>query len=380
MSLPADRSASVAEVMSRRRMCRDFSSSALDRADVDAVLDTARRAPSAGFTHGVEFLVLDAPAGTGAYWDSTFADDDRAGFAHQGLFLAPVLIVVTVRPQAWPERYGATDKATTGLGLGTEAWPVPYWWVDAGMVVQNLLLAAEERGWGALFFGVFDHERAVAATFGVPDDRRLVGTIAMGHPAGARAASRSVGRNPRPGLGDVVHRGRWASVSRPLAPPDLVSVTELNNACVPAVTPATEDRMAEILACCDTALAVGPVGGVWGFSLVMGPGAAYSSSNYAWVSRRYDAFYYLDRVCIDAAHRGQGLARQMYRDIARDMEAGVPLVLEVNTEPRNDASLAFHAALGFDEVGRARPYGPDTEVAYLAATADVLLGEPRLPQ
>ncbi|MEZ5178986.1 MAG: nitroreductase family protein [Acidimicrobiales bacterium] len=124
-----------------------------------------------------------------------------------GLLVAPVLVVVATRPGAYVDRYAEADKAATGLGAGADAWPVPYWWVDAGAAVEHLLLGAVEAGLGACLFGIFEHEAAVAEAFAVPADHRLVGTVALGHPA-PDEPGRSAGR-PRRHLGDVVHRNRW---------------------------------------------------------------------------------------------------------------------------------------------------------------------------
>jgi nitroreductase len=76
---------------------------------------------------------------------------------------------------------------------------VPYWWVDAGMAVENLLLAAVAEGLGGCFFGLFDHEEPVLRALGVPPGRRGVGTIALGHPA-PDEPGRSVQRARRPNL------------------------------------------------------------------------------------------------------------------------------------------------------------------------------------
>jgi nitroreductase len=84
---------------------------------------------------------------------------------------------------------------------------VPFWWVDAGMAVEHLLLGVVEAGLGACFFGLFDHEEAVLAALGVPAGWRAVGAVALGHPAPDRPG-RSQGRGRRP-LGDILHRGAW---------------------------------------------------------------------------------------------------------------------------------------------------------------------------
>lgn len=191
----------------RRRMVRAFQARAVAPEVLDRVLDAARRAPSAGSTQGLDLLVLEGPEATGRYWDLTFSDPAaRAGFRWQGLFDAPVLVVPVVDPEAYARRYAEADKARAGLG-SVGAWSVPYWWVDGGAAVQNLLLAAVDEGLGALLFGLFDHEPAVLAAHGVPAGRRALGTVALGHPA-PDGPGRSAGRPRRP-LVEVVHRGRW---------------------------------------------------------------------------------------------------------------------------------------------------------------------------
>lgn len=195
------------QAVARRRMVRSFTAEPVPPEVVDDLLRLARRAPSAGNTQAVEFLVLDTPDAVSAYWDVTLPRDRRASFRWQSLLEAPVLVVVVVRPEAYPERYSEPDKINTGRGAGTEAWPVPYWWVDSGAVIQNLLLGVVERGLGACLFGTFDHESAVRHEFGVPEGHRLVATIALGHP-GEDQPGRSKER-PRPPLSEVIHRSRW---------------------------------------------------------------------------------------------------------------------------------------------------------------------------
>ena len=188
-------------------MVRSFTDEPVEPATLDALCDLARRAPSAGNTQAASFLVLSGPTETGAYWDVTLPEPRRATFRWQGLLRAPALVVVAVEPDAYVERYAEADKRGTGLGSGAERWAVPYWWVDAGAAIEHLLLAAVDRGLGACLFGLFDHEPAVAAAFGVPSGHRLVATIAIGHPA-ADAPGRSAERGRRD-LAEVVHRGRW---------------------------------------------------------------------------------------------------------------------------------------------------------------------------
>jgi nitroreductase len=202
-----------AEVVRRRRMARSFVDRPVEPAVLLRVLDAARRAPSAGHAQGLDLVVLEGAAEVSRYWEVTMADPDRRiAFRWQGLLRAPVLVVPYVRPAAWAARYAEPDKAATGLGE-EGAWAVPYWWVDGGMAVQLLLLAAVDEGLGACFFGQFDHEAPVRAALGVPDGdgadgHRALGTIALGHPAASDEPGRSATRARRP-LDEVVHRGHW---------------------------------------------------------------------------------------------------------------------------------------------------------------------------
>jgi nitroreductase len=201
----------LAQLLSARRMVRDYTDQPVPADLVDRLLDLARRAPSAGNTQPWSFLVLRDDA-VDRYWATTMPHAAaRARFRWQGLLQAPALVVPYVRPGAYAERYGEADKAVTGLGQGTDAWAVPYWWVDGGAVVQNLLLAATAAGLGACLFGQFEHEAAVRSAFGVPDDQRALGTIALGWPAPSEPG-RSAHRT-RPALADIVHHGSWAASS-----------------------------------------------------------------------------------------------------------------------------------------------------------------------
>ncbi len=195
------------EVVRRRRMVRAFASDPVDPDVLDELLDLARRAPSAGNTQSVEFLVLEGRDQTDQYWETTLPAESRDGFAWPELLNAPVLVVVWVDPASYVDRYSEADKASTGLGVGPEVWPVPYWWVDGGASVMTLLHGAVDRGLGALLFGLFEHEEAVRARFRVPSGRRAVGAIALGHPVDDRMSASA--RRPRRPHSDVVHRGTW---------------------------------------------------------------------------------------------------------------------------------------------------------------------------
>jgi predicted GNAT superfamily acetyltransferase len=94
---------------------------------------------------------------------------------------------------------------------------------------------------------------------------------------------------------------------------------------------------------------------------------AYASPNYLWFRARRSRFVYIDRVVVAQSTRGKGHARRLYADlIEHALAAGHDLIVcEVNADPPNPASDAFHAALGFRPVGVAAIHGGAKTVRYL---------------
>ncbi|MBI2761163.1 MAG: nitroreductase family protein [Chloroflexi bacterium] len=191
------------DVVRRRKMVRTFEDRPVPAEILDRLLDNARRAPSAGFSQGFEFLVLEGPEQTATFWDAVFADD-RDSFQWPGLFQAPVLIVPLSHKQAYLERYAEPDKGWTDRS--EDHWPSPYWDIDTGFASLLILLTAVDVGLGALFFGVF-RVAEFRAAFGVPEEYHPIGAIAVGYPSPDRPSG-SLRRGRRP-MEQTVHRGAW---------------------------------------------------------------------------------------------------------------------------------------------------------------------------
>ena len=201
-----------AEVVRSRRMTRAFDRRPIAPDVLDGLVDLASRAPSAGKTQGWHLVVLEG-AQTERFWDATLPAVRRDSFRWQHLLTAPVIALPLADSKAYVDRYAEPDKAQTGLGTGAAAWPVPYWTIDTSMAVMTLLLAAEDVGLGALFFGVFRGERELRHDLGIPGGLELLGAIALGYPAVVADASsagpgRSVGRSRR-STHQIIRRGHW---------------------------------------------------------------------------------------------------------------------------------------------------------------------------
>lgn len=144
---------------------------------------------------------------------------------------------------------------------------------------------------------------------------------------------------------------------------DVPEVLALNERNVTMLAPLDEDRLHRIQKWADRCDVIEDDGDFAGFVITFGPGTPYDSENYAWFTERHgDRFYYLDRIVLHESHRRRGLGSDVYDDVERLARPRGRLALEVNLKPRNDASLAFHAARGFVEVGR---IGDDTHLVAL---------------
>ena len=190
-------------------MTRGFSTRPVDAKLISQIVDLASRAPSAGKTQGWHALVITA-SDTAKFWDDTLAVEKRESFRWKQLLDAPVIALVFSDPLAYVERYSERDKAHTGLGVSAEAWPTPYWTVDASFAAMTMLLAAEDAGLGALFFAVFSGEQQLRARLCVPDTLQLIGAIAFGWPLESDElnASASASRTRR-SAEQIIHLNGW---------------------------------------------------------------------------------------------------------------------------------------------------------------------------
>ncbi len=201
----------LAEVLRRRRMVRRFDPAvALPEETVGRLLAAARRTPSAGFTQGVSFLVLDQPGDRDRFWGcTTDAGPEESSSWLDGLRTAPLLVLVWTSEQAYLDRYARPDKGWADRDPAR--WSAPYWWVDAGMASLALLLSAVDAELGACFFGVpADRQEAVRVAFGVPAAQLSVGVVALGRPAATPGAPGSPARRARRPAAELVHRGHWS--------------------------------------------------------------------------------------------------------------------------------------------------------------------------
>ncbi len=204
--MTTDQPGDLGAVIRRRRMTRRFTDERVDPTVLASILDTARRAPSAGFSQGVHFVVC-TDSSRDDFWRITGAG---AWFAEasRGVLDAPVIIVPVADPGAYTSRYAEPDKAGHGLEIAAN-WPVPFWLTDTAMATQNLLLLVEAAGLGALFFGIFRGESDFLTHVGAPSSSRALGAVAIGHRRTEDAPSGSPRRRARQAVDEIVHWSYW---------------------------------------------------------------------------------------------------------------------------------------------------------------------------
>jgi nitroreductase len=196
-------------VLKRRRMVRAFESRPVPPEVLDPILRNVLHAPSAGFTQGNEFLVLDDPDRLDAFWRITDMPDEPETEEERAV-RPPILILPLANQQSYTGRYSAPDKIRYGLDK-PEAWPAPYWDIDAGMAALLVLLSSVDAGLGAYFFGIAHGEQELRREFKIPDQFRPIGVIGLGYPAPhdpwlARSSAARLARRP---IEVLIHRNGW---------------------------------------------------------------------------------------------------------------------------------------------------------------------------
>ncbi|HTR71724.1 MAG TPA: nitroreductase family protein [Mycobacteriales bacterium] len=199
----------LAEILRRRRMVRHYLDEPLDASVVDRIVAAGLRAPSAGYSQGYAFLVLEDTSDRARFWDVTSVAQETASWSPEtraGVMRAPLIVVALSCKRIYLERYARADKSWTDRD--ENRWPVPFWHIDTGMAALLMLLQAIDEGLGALFIGMAPAViPAFREAFGVPVDHDVVGVVCAGHPDPTVPPRDLADR--RRGANEVVHRSRW---------------------------------------------------------------------------------------------------------------------------------------------------------------------------
>ena len=197
-------------MVDRRRMIRNYADRGVDPEIVERALRNATHAPSAGFSQGWGFLLLDTPEDVRRWWSVTTDPDALADPDDwlTGMMRAPVVIVPCSSKAAYLSRYAEDDKGWADRA--ESRWPMPFWHMDAAMASLLILQTAVDEGLGACFFGIpVERVSAVRTEFAIADEFDPVGVITLGHRVTDAGNAGSPARRARKSLDDIVHRGTW---------------------------------------------------------------------------------------------------------------------------------------------------------------------------
>lgn len=162
-----------------RRNVRSFDARPLDPADLDRILEAARRTPSSRNQQAWDFVVV--------------TDRER----------------LERLAQVW--RYAAhiaASAATIALvaPMSEDIDARETFQFDLGQASMSVMLAAADLGIGTCHAAVED-QRLAREVLGLPADRTCMWLIGLGYPADRPLSP--IGRPDRRALDDVVHRERW---------------------------------------------------------------------------------------------------------------------------------------------------------------------------
>lgn len=187
-------------------MVRNYDPAPIDPEVIQRIVETARRAPSAGFSQGQSFVVVTDPSTRLSIAEAANEQHYVASGLDPWISRAPVHVVCCTSEATYRRRYSEPDKLRADRT--PIEWPVPYWYFDAGCSAMLLLLAAVNEELAAGFLGLpsegFDRVRHL---LDIPSDVTPVGLVTIGRPAPDRRSS-SLKRGWKP-VEEVIHFESW---------------------------------------------------------------------------------------------------------------------------------------------------------------------------
>ena len=170
------------EALQNRRSVRKYSGEQVDEKKLKNILEAARIAPSWSNKQCWKFIVVRDPVKKKQLAES-MPDDNPAKKAVGDT--APIVLVLCADPKA----SGHQDNKD-------------YYLLDAGLAMQQLMLAAHAEGLGTCWVAWFDEAKA-RPVCAVPPEYRLVALTPLGIP------EKQPSSRPRKDLEDMVYAEEW---------------------------------------------------------------------------------------------------------------------------------------------------------------------------
>src|SRR5512143_703237 len=169
-----------ADVVMRRRAVRRFEEGGVEREVIERIARLAQRTPSAGFSQGQRLVVVTEPEQRRAV-ARIYGEDEYEPVFGRWISQCAAQFIPCVSESIYHRRYQEPDKVDDE-GHEIE-WPIPYWWVDIGATMQNVMLAAVDAGLGCGFIGgAAEAIEALKRYLGIPAEFTPIGVMPVGRP------------------------------------------------------------------------------------------------------------------------------------------------------------------------------------------------------
>lgn len=180
-------------LLAARHSVRNYTQRPLSKAQITAILEAARCAPSACNSQTWRFVAVTDGALIGEICRSAM----RPIIPNRWLAQAPLLIV------------GGSKLDLVANRLGGRITGIEYYQVDLGIAMQQMALKATDLGLGSCWIGWFK-ESVVKALLQIPDGVKVSALLAVGYPA---AAPQKPSR--RKALAQIAFENRWGASFKP---------------------------------------------------------------------------------------------------------------------------------------------------------------------
>ena len=167
-------------LVKKRIVVREFRQPRTGKFDLDIkeIASNGVRIPTAGFSRGIEVLtILDHDN-----IKKIAVITNEKKYTSKGLdpwiSWAEGIIIILINKNAYIERYGKEDKNSS---LNIDNWHMPYWYIDAGAALMNILLGAEDKELGSGFLGGHNiHLNNLKSEFKIPKEIEVLGLVPIG--------------------------------------------------------------------------------------------------------------------------------------------------------------------------------------------------------
>ncbi len=175
------------QALEGRRSIRKYKPDPVSDETVNKLLNAARIAPSWSNLQCWKFIVVRDPDRKRRLAESIPESNPALKAVKEQ---APVVIVLCADPEASGAKYSKDFYN--------------YYMLDAGLAMQQLMLAAYAEGLGTCWIGWFDENR-VRAACGVPPEHRIVALTPLGVP------ERQPSPRPRKELNEIAYTEEWGT-------------------------------------------------------------------------------------------------------------------------------------------------------------------------